>query len=346
MKLAIQWEEAASHRITEAQARRVLSDIHQQVHGTRLDSPSLNAYTEQWLGRKAAETRPITHSVYDQAAKEFCAFLGEKAGQPIHYVTPSQIVAWRDNAAAKATARTANNKLKIVRILFQCAWRDGLIVDNPAAKVEGLKLAESTRRPFTVPELKSILRVASPEWKGMVLAGLYTGQRLRDLAGLTWSHIDLERDEIRLTTSKTGRSQVLPIAKALRYYLEKLPASDDPRAPLFPSLYPLATRPGGSSPMSQQFHSVLVDAGLVPARAAKHKPSGRGRKAARERADVSFHSLRHTATSLLKAAGVSEAVTRDIIGHESAAISRHYTHVEDEAKRAAIEKLPDLALPQ
>ena len=46
--------------------------------------------------------------------------------------------------------------------------------------------------------------------------------------------------------------------------------------------------------------------------------------------------------NLLKSAGVSESVTRDIIGHESATISRHYTHVEESAKRAAIEKLPDL----
>lgn len=340
--MAIQWEEAASNRITEAQARRVLSDIHHQIHGTRIDSPTVNDYAKQWLGRKAAETRPVTHTVYKQATKEFCEFLGEKADQPIHYVTPAQIVAWRDASAAKATARTANNKLKIVRILFQSAWRDGMIVDNPAAKVDGLRLAQSSRRPFTLSELKSILRVASPEWRGMVLAGVYTGQRLKDVAGLTWSNVDLERGEIRLTTSKTGRSQVLPIAQALRTYLERLPSSDNPRAPIFPSLHPLAMRPGGSSPMSQQFHSILVDAGIAPARQPKDKTSGKGRAAARERAEVSFHSLRHTATSLLKAAGVSEAVTRDIIGHESAAISRHYTHVEDEAKRAALERLPDL----
>lgn len=46
---------------------------------------------------------------------------------------------------------------------------------------------------------------------------------------------------------------------------------------------------------------------------------------------------------MLKAAGVSEAVARDIIGHESAEISRHYIHVDDEAKRVAVDKLPDLS---
>jgi Mn-dependent DtxR family transcriptional regulator len=45
---------------------------------------------------------------------------------------------------------------------------------------------------------------------------------------------------------------------------------------------------------------------------------------------------------LLKNAGVSEAVARDIIGHDSEQMSRHYTHIEDAAKREALDKLPDL----
>ena len=342
LKLALQWEEAANNRITEAQARRVLSDIHEQIHGAQLSTPTVSEYAAQWLGRKEGETKQITLTAYRHAVEAFEKFLGEKAAQPIHYVTPAQIIPWRDASAKKASARTANNKLKIVRTFFQSAWRDGLLTENPAAKVEGLKTAEGTRRPFTLPELKSLLRVASLEWRGMILAGLYTGQRLKDLGGLTWANIDLERDQIRLTTSKTGRSQILPIAKPLRTYFEELTVSDDPRAPIFPSLYPLAHRTGGASPMSQKFHDVLVSAGIAPARPPKDKGTGKGRSITRERSDISFHSLRHTSTSLLKAAGVSESVTRDIIGHESAEISRHYTHVEDEAKRTAIDKLPDV----
>jgi len=123
----------------------------------------------------------VTLLAYRYAVNDFAAFLGPKAGQPIHYVIPAQVAAWRDARAKKATPRTANNKLKIIRILFQSAWRDGLITDNPAAKVASLRVGESTRRAFTLPELKSILRVASPEWRGIILAGLYTGQRLKDM---------------------------------------------------------------------------------------------------------------------------------------------------------------------
>ena len=36
------------------------------------------------------------------------------------------------------------------------------------------------------------------------------------------------------------------------------------------------------------------------------------------------------------------AVAMDIIGHDTEAISRHYTHIESETKRSALNKLPKL----
>lgn len=62
----------------------------------------------------------------------------------------------------------------------------------------------------------------------MVLFGLYTGQRLSDIASLWWSNIDLPRGELRLVTRKTGKTMILPIAAPLRRLLESLPAPDDP----------------------------------------------------------------------------------------------------------------------
>jgi integrase len=59
---------------------------------------------------------------------------------------------------------------------------------------------------------------------------------------------------------------------------------------------------------------------------------------------LSFHSLRHTATSLMKDAGISPATVQDIIGHESAAISAHYTHIGEIAKRQAIAAMPDVTV--
>ena len=58
--------------------------------------------------------------------------------------------------------------------------------------------------------------------------------------------------------------------------------------------------------------------------------------------EISFHSLRHSAVTLLKAAGVSDFIAREIIGRESAAVSRQYSHLSTEHKRNAMRNLPDV----
>jgi len=44
----------------------------------------------------------------------------------------------------------------------------------------------------------------------------------------------------------------------------------------------------------------------------------------------------------MKNAGINASVVMDIIGHESEAISAHYTHIDEETKRKAIALLPDI----
>ncbi len=194
------------------------------------------------------------------------------------------------------------------------------------------------RRAFTLPELKKLLAVASDEWRTAILLGIYTGLRLGDVQALTWTNLDLQAKELTIRTQKTGRVQILPLAAPLLRHIETLPAGDDPKAALCPAFEGKPVHW-----LSNQFYELLASAGLVQSRGDHQKKAGKqGRSARRQMSDLSFHSLRHTATSLLKNAGVSDVVARDLIGHESEAISRSYTHIDAETKRAAVEKLPDV----
>jgi integrase len=130
------------------------------------------------------------------------------------------------------------------------------------------------------------------------------------------------------------------LAKPLVRLLEKLPAGDDPDAPIFPSVFATKQRTQSTGTISNQFHKILVTAKLAKKRT--HEKRGKGRSSTRAPSVLSFHSLRHTATSMLKNAGVSDSVTRDIIGHESAAVSQNYTHIDRETKRQALDKMPDI----
>jgi len=92
--------------------------------------------------------------------------------------------------------------------------------------------------------------------------------------------------------------------------------------------------------LSNQFREILADAGLVEPRT--HKAAKRGRSQAREPSELSFHSLRHSAVTMLKASGLSDVFAREIVGHESAAVSRQYTHLSTDDLRAAMQRLPDV----
>ena len=328
--------------MTEAQVRRVISDLYRDLTGETLPSSTVKEYFSRWLRAKGAEIVELTSKKYAATVKEFLRFLGARGDLDITLITTAEIAAFRDGAAAKSTPTTANNKLKILRAAFKSAWRDGLIVDDPAAKTPVIKSRRQygIRRPFTIPEVHRILEVADAEWEGMILFGLYTGQRLRDIALITWENVDLLKEEIRLSTHKTGRRQIIPMTIAVKRWLMDQVAGDDPRQAVFPRAFGMLDRGISISTLSSQFHGILVAAGL--ARARSKKSTGKGRAAKREVNELSFHSLRRTATSLLKNAGVSESVVMDLIGHQSKLVSTHYTTIDESAKRNALERLPDI----
>ena len=95
-----------------------------------------------------------------------------------------------------------------------------------------------------------------------------------------------------------------------------------------------------------QTSEILVAAGLTKSRyeGKSHASRGIGRNAKREGTPLSFHCLRHTAVSLLKDAGVPDAVVMALVGHDTVAMSQHYTHVGKEALENAASKMPDLPL--
>ena len=278
-----------------------------------------------------------------EVAKAFLESLGAKAKRELAQITMGEIVSFRDSLAKSRSIGSTNLSLKVVRIIFADAVRDGLVSENVATKVSILKDRKEKleRRPFTLEELARILDVATIEWQGIILFGFYAGQRLGDLAGLTWANINLQKRELFLTTQKTGRRQTLPLAKALIGYLEALPVTDKPDAPLFPECHASLERTGKTSTLSNQFYNILASAGLAPARS--HQSTGKGRNVVRKLGGLSFHCLRHTSNSILKSAGIPESVVREFVGHDSQAISDNHTHVGKKSLRQAADALPDLA---
>ncbi|HET9373919.1 MAG TPA: tyrosine-type recombinase/integrase [Chthoniobacterales bacterium] len=348
LKIAHQYEGASEigrqGLLTERHARKVIGEIFLISNRQVLAQETIGAYLSRWLGSKKNRLGHKSFVRYSQLLDSFLKWLGPaRASFGLVHLSSSEIARFRDYLVNERSPATVNVALAVLQTALEDAFNDGLVDTNEAARVQ--KLDERTkanvgRRAFTRGELSKILEACDLEWKGMVLTSLYAGgMRLGDVADLRWEHIDLSLREIRFVTEKTGRQTILPIAEPL-YRHWSLIAGDSPRGPLFPRAFGLRRRDIPTSALSNQFYKILTNAGLVEKR--DHHGKGKGRDAKRATGGLGFHCLRHTATTLLKAGGVSDAVTREIIGHESPAVSRAYSHIDSGVLRDALAKLPDL----
>lgn len=356
-KVADAYEAIYKRKQTEAQVRRAMADIFEEIHEQPLSSVTLGQWFNDWLARIKPEVDPNTYEAYEDSvdlARKVDANLSAKAKesgeryQPIcetilDRLDTRQFVALRNGILDIRGAGTTNHRMKIIRMCIKAAWLEGLIPDNPAARVANVKRPKNEesddRRPFTAEELASVLKAANDEWRGMIYAGLYTGgQRLSDIATLTAGQVDIEGKTVRFAADKTGRRVVLPIVQAWLDDIAPRVKGKPPGSYLFPAARERFVKAKNkTSLVSNSFRRILARVGL--ATNPNHKVEG-AKEGRRKTYPLSFHSLRHTATSMLKSAGVSDSVVMDIVGHESEAVSRNYTHIDDATKRAALEKLP------
>jgi integrase len=215
-KIADAYEEAATKRRTAKQVRDVITDLHKEITGEGLISQSFKSFSEAWLLRKEPEVSAATLVFYKNAVGKFTTFLGDKANEDMTTVTQDDITRFRNQEAKQLAAKTVNHDLKCLKMLFKAARRDRVISEDPSEFVKSAKNTQSsTRRPFTIEELERVLAVADEEWQSLIRFGLYTGQRLGDLAALTWENVDLQRAEVRIKTQKTSKSLILPIPSHL-----------------------------------------------------------------------------------------------------------------------------------
>jgi integrase len=306
-----------------------------RIAGGEFTSYTVRGWLEAWIaGRTDASKATVIE--YRRIIEMFLKFLGARADRALTTLQPRQVEEFKTSQTTRVAPSSVNKCVKVLKAALNAAVKSRQLEFNPAQHVEFIEVESEgeSRRPFTSKELSAILTHASADWRTMIFVAFYTGLRLRDCANLTWRNVELHTNTLNVLTEKTKRRQVLQLAESLARHLSSM-AGDNPDAALCPTLHGK-----NASWLSSQFYAMMVKAGLVQERG--HQSTGKGRDARRESNPISFHSLRYNTTSALKSAGVSDSVAMDIVGHETASISRNYTKIDDTAKRAAVNKLPDI----
>lgn len=336
--IAEAWEAASCGSKTEIQLRRVIADTSERISGKRLSLETVKGYTARWLKIKAMECEKGTVEFYKATLDRFLSYLGKRADSFIGDIHAEDVRDFLAGRRQRVSPRTVNHELKSLKTFFRSALHEMLIAENPTEFVKPIKEPKALpRRPFTVDEIQKILAVADDEWRSMVICAIYTGQRLSDLATLTWRNFDLAANEMRIVTRKTGKNLTIPLPSPLRAHLDTFATTE---GPLHPRAFASVESRGRGNALSTQFGDLLARAGLRPKKA--HRKSANGRDGRHHRHEVSFHSFRRTATTWLHEAGVPPAVVQALIGHDSIDEHQGYIGVGKAALLDAATKFPNL----
>lgn len=237
----------------------------------------------------------------------------------VEMVTPE--IAWEFIAEqGGATSKTRRNTSGDLSSVWSCLIRRGLVKENPWHYARPRKdiTEEKSGRAFTLEEVRALLREADayPWMKPAVMVALYTGLRKGDVFALRWEDVDMERDVIHITPSKTERHGIkltLPLHQTLKRFLECLP------------------------------HVGLTIVGHVPKahtlewKAAVQKAIGKDTSGAL----MTFHNLRHTYATWVREAGADKGEVMKLCGHTNVDTSNRYDHAEGRL-RDVVGRLPSV----
>jgi integrase len=176
--------------------------------------------------------------------------------------------------------------------------------------------------PFTQDEVVKLYQSSKNDKKlaDLIFMGAYTGARIEELCSLKKVDVDLEKDTINITESKTEAGiRVVPIHSKLKPLLKSLiESSTDEYVLKELGINKFGNR---SNSMGQKFGRL------------KNKLKFSDRHV--------FHSIRKTLITALENAGVSENLTADIVGHEKPRITYglYSGGASVEVMRDAVEKV-------
>jgi integrase len=322
--------------------RKAFSSIADELN-VDFKMPTVSEYLTDWLKTFGPKLAPSSRTKYASVFAAFTEYLeGKTPVRDVDGLTVQIVRGYREAMEARVSAATVNNTFSILAGVFTRATAQGLIIGNPFSVDElgGIRGGdEGERRPFTLEELKLVLTACDSEWRSMVLFGLYTTQRLSDIAALTWNQIDVNKGEIAFLTRKTKRRMAIPIAGPLAGHIASL-RRGMPQGPVHPAAAAALATSGKAGTLSRRFNEILQSVNLVPRKS--HKKTVEKENDRRDFNALSFHSLRHTGATWLRAVGASESVSREIVGHDSVSVDRGYVHTDPAAMRAALDKLPDV----
>jgi len=281
---------------------------------------------QKYLAEVSSKKAPSTHRRELAQDKPLQYF----HGYTLREITPTMVAKFRDWRLGTVQAGTVIKDLNTVSQIFTTAVREwGVEAENPVLIVKKPKAPSGRLRFLTDAEIVTLLKESKKGHREnlyhFLLLQLHTGMRPSEGASLTWSQIDFDGRVIDLQKTKTDPRRVPLTVPALETLSKLVPAGDYKCSNfVFLPKNPKATyRRRPNQYFRESFEAAVKRAKIV---------------------DFHMHDLRHTAASYMIMNGVDLRTVADILGHKTIAMTMKYTHLLDDHKLKAIDRIAGLGL--
>ena len=236
-----------------------------------------------------------------------------------------EIAAFRDMREKGGVGpNTIRLDLALISHLFSTAIKEwgmtGLI--NPVQQIRKPRLPKGRDRRIRHGELERIIKASeSPLLGELIRFALETAMRRSELAGMVWNLVDLKKRTVTLPETKNGEKRIVPLSPEGVRILERIPRRLDGEV-------------WGMEPdsITQAFLRAVTRA--RGAYEKEFEENHKGKKVAKPDTaflvDLTFHDLRHEATSRLFEKGFNPMEVATITGHKTLQMLKRYTHLKAE----------------
>ncbi len=301
-----------------------------------MNGMTVSRFLFDWLDGRKNKKRAYERD--GMAVRRLLAFLGDRRNMPLAALNKGMAKDFVETELERVSAGTVIRYVSTLSTAFNVAVDREILSRNPFRGVmpsrSDHQAEKQLRGAFTMEEVNTIIECFPDEWPDLVRVCLYTGgQRLGDLATLKWEQIDLKNSFLFMTTQKSRRRMNKPIIQPLKEVLERrlLNRVNDYVFPLAALRH--AHAGGRSDKLSTEFTTLLKTYGII------REMPGEARGDRHRLSEKSFHSLRATAVTVLRLAGVSPDLCRFIVGHDSEEIERVYFRPDSADVQAAMSKI-------
>lgn len=228
-------------------------------------------------------------------------------------VTALPIEGLRHYLAAQRAAWTTVTCYSALRAWGKWALAEGLTDVDPTERLAKPATPKGRPRPCSTIALHAIIDAASDEDRPRVLLAAFQGLRAAEVAAVHGRDIDIEAGDLRVK-GKGGLEAVIPLHPAIAELAREMPADD--------WWFPSPNRPG------DHIRAAAVTAAVQRACLAAGVPTH------------GAHRLRHWYGTNLVREGADLRVTQTLMRHSNLSTTAKYVEASDEARRAAVLRLP------